>query len=162
MLFVTTSHLLLRSKPPWYSSVNHRMHTCAPSTSVNWTSNPERQCHSHYVLVYANHRAETGMCWGESQWVTAKARGKEDEHTASMFWTCCARVTCTEIIAPETRWCKVLPTKCIFSLFSLGNEVLTNPVCVHLCVRESGFPVTLEPAGHFPPDLTKDRRLKEN
>lgn len=52
------------------------------------------------------------------------------------------------------------PSVCIFSLFSLGNEALANLVCVCLCIHESGFPVTHEPAGQFLPDLTKGQRTQ--
>jgi len=91
--------------------MSHKAHTCVLSTSVNQMSNPERQHHLHYTLVYPNHRA--GPRWGESEWVMVGACGREGKHTAHVFGTHCAWVTCAEITAPKTLQRRALPTSCV-------------------------------------------------
>lgn len=127
------SHLLLWSKPPWHVSVSHRAHTCAPCTSVNRTSNPERQHSMRYMLAYANHR--TGPHWvnhSESpcEWVAVRV---------SMLQVCLGHAVHGSLVQKsrlfrQSNTCLWSPSVCIFSLFLQGNEAFANLVHALMCI----------------------------
>lgn len=148
------SHLLLWSKPPWHVSVSHRAHTCAPRTSVNRTSNPKRQ---HSTLMQIAEQDRTG-------WITVS-------HPASVWqwgWACrkhvwdtlCMGHLCRNHSSSDSPTDVFAHLLCAFLACFCKEMKLLQIWCMHSCVCDSGFPVTLEPAGKLPPDLTMGQRTQ--
>lgn len=126
------SHLLLWSKPPRHVSMSHKAHTCALCTSVNRTSNPERQRSSHCMLAYANRRAgQRRVNHSESPCERVAAR-------VSMLQACLGHAAHGSLVQKSqlirhsnAGLCS--PSECVFSSFLRGNEAFANLVHVFVC-----------------------------
>lgn len=139
------------------------MHTCAPRTSVNRTSNPKRQHSTHYMLAYANRR--TGPHWVNH----SESPCKRVAVRVSMLHACLGHTVHGSFVQKswlfrQSNTCLCSPSVCILCAFCVAcfckEMKLLQIWYVHSCVRESGFPVTLEPAGKLPPDLTMGQRTR--
>lgn len=141
-------------------SVSHQStHVCAPC-KCEQTSSPERQHRPQRTPARAQRGAgRARVNHSQSPWERRAAGATSCKHIWDMLCVHGSLVPKSQL--PRcSRAGLCPPSVCIFSLFPLGNKTLANLGGVRLCVGESDFPVTLEPAGQFPPDLTKGQRTQ--